>query len=310
MFFVENIQKYETFIYNSHFHILMMLSITELKVLSELGKGNREISGLAKALKISPSQIYRIAQKLGLKGITRLSEGVLQPEMKTHVSMLLKLLSKAPNLSSPLSGTGLEIYLAIVEPKTIKEIEKETDLHKTTILKKINQGRKMSLLRIENRTYRLNEKIWPDAKECLIELQRYENSIDQRIPVNSVIYAKNAEEIVFSNNEDIDAEKTAFSAYGQFGIRLLLTTCYYYLPKRHLTKREVFMHSLYVAEKSHDARDFTFVALFLAKYKKELLEIKHPIVENLNNVFSGEKISGYPSLAEIKDRASMYNIKV
>ena len=112
--------------------------------------------------------------------------------MKTHVNLLLKLLSKTANLSSPLSGTGLQIYLAILEPKTIKEVEKETGLHKTTILKKINQGRKMSLLLIENKKYRINEKIWPDAKDCFIELKKYEDSVDTRIPVNSIIYFKNA----------------------------------------------------------------------------------------------------------------------
>ena len=288
----------------------MKFSITELKVISELGKGNESISEISKALKISSSQIYRVAQKLCQKGILNLSEGVLQAEMKTHVNLLLKLLSKAANLSSPLSGTGLQIYLSIIAPKTIKEIEKETGLHKTTVLKKINQGRKMSLLLIENKTYRINEKIWPDAKECFIELKKYEDSVDARIPVNSVIYFKNKEEIIFSNKKNIDAEKTAFSAYEKFGIELLLITNYYCLPKRQLTKLEVFMHSLYVAEKNQDTRDLIFVALFLAKYKKELSGIKHRIVENLNKVFSGQYVHGYPVLSEIKDRASIYNIEV
>src|SRR3989338_10219 len=262
----------------------MKFSITELKVISELGKGNENISEIAKALKISSSQIYSVAQKLYQNGILNLSEGVLQAEMKTHVNLLLKLLSKTANLSNPLSGTGLQIYLAILEPKTIKEVEKETGLHKTTILKKINQGRKMSLLLIENKKYRINEKVWPDAKECFIELKKYEDSIDSRIPVNSVIYYKNMKEIVFSNKEYIDAEKTAFSAYEQFGIKLLLITNYYYLPHRKLSKVNVFIHSLKVIEKSHDLRDLIFAALFLAKYKKELAKIDHPLVQKLKKV--------------------------
>src|SRR3989338_4381220 len=163
-----------------------------------------------------------------------LSKGILQPEMKTHVNMLLTLLSKAADLSRPLSATGLQIYLALLEPKTIKEIEKETGLHKTTILKKIKQGRRMSLLLIENKKYRINDKVWPDVQEGLTEFKRYEDAIDPRVPVNSMIYYKNEDEIVFSNKGDIDAEKTAFSAYDQFGLKLLLITNYYYLPKRKL----------------------------------------------------------------------------
>ncbi len=279
-------------------------------MISELGKGNRVVPEIAKTLHISLSQTYRVAQKLSQKRILILVKSFLQPEMKTHINLLLTLLSKAANLSRPLSATGLQIYLTLLEPKTIKEIEKETGLHKTTILKKINQGRKMSLLLIKDKKYRINEKVWPDAKECFIELKKYEDSIDLRIPVNSVIYYKNATEIIFSNKEEINAEKTAFSAYARFGIKLLLITNYYYLPKRKLSKVNVFIHSLKVAEKSRDSRDLIFVALFLAKYKKELSKINHPIVKNINLIFSGEKIPGYPLLEEIKDRANVYHIEV
>jgi len=288
----------------------MQFSKTELEVISHIGNGNKEVIGIAKTLKISISQSYRIATKLSEKGIIRLKDGILHPEMKTHVNMLLKSLSSAINLSIPLSGTGIQVYLSLLTPKRIKEVEKETGLHKTTVIKKINQGRKMSLLIVEDKTYNLNGKIWPDLRECLYELEKYEESIDFRIPVNSMIYFKKREEIIFSVKEEIDAEKTAFSAYERYGIKLLLITNYYYLPKRHLSKEDVFMHSLYVAEKNKDAKNIIFTALFMAKYKKELSGIKHPIVENLNRIFSGEKMAGYPSLAEIKDRAAIYDLKV
>ncbi|MEK6974432.1 MAG: hypothetical protein AABW41_04325 [Nanoarchaeota archaeon] len=288
----------------------MKFSNTELKVISDLGNGIKDVSELAKSLKISISQVYRIAQKLSQKGILSLKDGILQPEMKTHINMLLKLLSKAANLSSPLSGTGLKIYMEITEPKTITDIKNITGLHKTTILKKINQGKKMSLVLTENRTYSINEKIWSDVKECIIELKKYENSIDLRVPVNSVIYYKTDKEIVFSNKEEIDAEKTAFSAYEKYGLGLLLITNYYYLPKKKLIIREVFRHSLFVAEKDPDIRYLIFITLFYLKHKKELSKIKHPIVDKLSRLLSGEKILGYPALAEIKDRAGVYKIKV
>jgi len=288
----------------------MIFSQTELEVISELGNANTEINTIAQALLISPSQVYRIAQKLHEKGIITLSRGILQPEMKTHINMLLKLLSRAKNLSSPLSGTGMQIFMIMTTPKTVKDIEKETGLHKTTILKKIRQARKMSLLQVQHRTYAINEKVWLDAKECLGELKRYEESIDQRIPVNSEIYFKNSKEILFSNKELINAEKTAFSAYNIYDIRLLLTTNYYYLPKKKLKKEEVFKHSLYVADKIRDTKYLIFVALFYLKYQKELQNITHQIVDNLKKIFLGEKIPQYPTLQEIRDRAEIYHIKI
>lgn len=288
----------------------LAFSKTELKVISELGKGNKEVATIAKALNLSASQVYRTAEKLHQKGILSLSNSVLQPEMKTHVNMLLKLLMRANNLSIPLSGTGLKIFMVVTEPKTIKEVERETNFHKTTILKKITQGRKMSLLLIQNKTYRINEKIWSDAEECLVELRKYEESVDRRVPVNSEIYFKNNDEIIFSNKEAVDAEKTAFSAYKNYGIKLLLITNYYYLPKRKLSKKEVFLHSLYVADKSKDTRDLIFVALFYTRYKRALRNTNHKVLDNLNKIFLGEKIPGYPTLQEMKDRAEVYGIRV
>lgn len=288
----------------------MRFSKTELRLISELGNGNKSIINLAKALKISVSQTYRIAKNLNNNNILSLEKNILVPEMKTHVSLLLNLLSKARNLSNPLSGVGIEIYSSIILPKTIKEIEKETNLHKTTIFKKINQGKKMSLVLIENKKYRINEKIWKDAKEFFIELKKYEDSIDKRIPLNSLIYHKNSKEILFSNKEDLDAEKTAFSSYEKYGIKLLLITNYYYLPKKDISKKEVFIHSLYIAEKEKEIRQILFISLFYLKYKKELSNVTHEIITNLNNIFLGENISGYPTLNEIKDRADVYNIKV
>lgn len=288
----------------------MLFSKTELNVLAQVGIGNKQVSEIAKALKISDSQVYRLAQKLSEKGMIILSKAILQPTMKTHVNLLLQIIAEFPNLSKPFSGTGLKIYTTIIEPKTIDNIEKETGLHKTTIFKKLNQGLRMSLVFPKDHRYKVNDEIWPKAKEFLIELKKYEESIDPRVPVNSIIYYKNDKEIIFSSKEEIDAVKTAFSAYEKYGIKILTVTYYYYLPKRKLTKEDVFIHSLHVTEKDQEIRHLIFIALFYLKFKKELSRIKHPIIEKIERLLIGEKIDMFPSLAEIKDRADVYGIKV
>ena len=200
--------------------------------------------------------------------------------------------------------------MCLWEKKTTSQAQKEAGLHKMTIIKKINEGRRMSLLLTENKTYRVNEKIWPDARECLLEIRKCEESIDPRVPVDSIIYFKNDNEIVFSNKKELDATLTAFSAYENYGIGLLTTTYYYCLPKKHLTTVDVFMHSLHVTEKDMDVRHIILAALFFAKFRKELGHIQHPIVENIRKVLAGEKIRLYPSQSEIRDRADVYNIEV
>ena len=288
----------------------MYYSKTELRLLSELGKGNEKVADIAKALGLSVSQTYRVARTLAEKGILQLNEGVLIPQRKTHVHLLLKNLSKAPSLSQPLSGVGMNIFTAMLEPKTVAELEQETHLHKTYIFKKIKEGRRISLLQRDDKRYKFNDILWPDLRDGLAELYQYERTVDERVPVDAIIYYKNKDEIVFSSPKELDAVKTAFSAYVDYGIKLLLLKYYYYLPKKSLTLEEVFQHSLYVAQKENDIQSKIFVALFYAKYKKQLVKIRFPILDNLDRVFAGEQISGYPSLAEIKDRLDVYRIEV
>jgi len=98
------------------------------------------------------------------------------------------------------------------------------------------------------------------------------------------------------------------------GIRLLLPTTYYYYsdkePEKELTKEDIFRHSLYVAEKEASARHLIFLALFYCKFEEELKDVKHDIVENLKLVLQGERIKGYPTFEEIKEKADMYGIEI
>jgi hypothetical protein len=219
-------------------------------------------------------------------------------------------LSKKPNLTQLVSGPGIPIFIALLTPSTIEEISLNTGYKKSVIYKFIHDARQRSLLKNESSIYSLNDKLWLDFREVLEEIKKTELNIDSRVPITSIIYFKNQKEIIYSNKDDLIAELTAFSAYEDFGIKLLTITYYYYLPQKILTKREVFIHSLYVTEKDFSIQHLIFIALFLAKYKEELSDIKHTIVVNLLKVFLGEKIKGYPSISEIKDRAEIYGIEV
>ncbi len=50
--------------------------------------------------------------------------------------------------------------------------------------------------------------------------------------------------MLFKSIRPQDATLTSFSAYGDYGIELGLRDNYYTLPKRELSIREVFIHSL------------------------------------------------------------------
>ncbi len=287
----------------------MQLSKPELLVLEQIANGNKSVKQIALALKKSTKQIYAIAKKLSTKEILKLSKGRLKPEKECHIVLLLQLLSTRPNLTPVLADSGIAILSALLKPASLKQIMYETGFKRATIFKKLKQAKIRSIIKKKASAYQLNYKLWPALKEFLERLKEYESITDKRIPAAAIIYYKKGNKIIFSSKEELDATATAFSAYKEYGISLLTVTNYYYLPKKKLTKKEILLHSIYVVEKDMDIRNIIFLALFYAKFKNEFM-IKHPILKNLDAIFNGKKIKGYPSLEEIKDRAEVYGIKV
>ena len=194
--------------------------------------------------------------------------------------------------------------------QTLPRFIKTSGLKRTQIFKKIKEARSISLVKKVNHNYSLNETLWAKAFTFFEELNKYNETIDERVPVNSMIYYKTSGEIIFSNIEKIDATLTAFSAYEKYGIKILSGKSYYHLPKRKLTRKEVFKHSLIIAKKTHNLQDLIIVTLFFAKYKNELLSVKDELLVDIKKVLKGESLLGYPTLAEIKDRAEVYDITI
>ena len=73
---------------------------------------------------------------------------------------------------------------------------------------------------------------------------------------------------------------------------------------------EIFMHSLYITQKEKDIRNLTYIGLFYAKYKHELQKIHHPIVDKIKLILKGERLEGYPTLEELRDKAEAYDIRL
>ncbi len=288
----------------------MRLYKTELRIIEQIAKGNRNVKDIALAIKKSRAQVYRAGKKLIEKKFLVISNGVYEPNKTTIPILLMAILSEFPSLTQILSGSGIELLTILIEPKDISEIIKDSSIKKAQIFKKIKQARSISLVKKIGKKYVVNESLWLNVMDFLKELKKYEETTDPRIPANSIIYYKNDEEIVFSTREKINAAFTAFSAYEKFGIKVFTNKNYYYLPTKTLTKKEVFIHSLYIAEREFEPRHIIFIALFYAKYKKEFSIVKNYILDNINKIFSGHNISRYPTLEEIKDRADVYDIKI
>jgi predicted transcriptional regulator len=284
-----------------------MLSKTSLRILYQLSIGQGSLKEIAKSIKKSDKQVYRECKKLKNVGYIDLERGEVFPERLPHVNLLLQTLREHDNVIDLFSGSGIIVLVSLIEQKSIENIIEETQLKQSIIYRKIKQAESIGLV-IKKEGYVLNEKLWPKAAMLFQELSRLNRFVDNRVPANSEIFYKSKEEIIFSNVTDINATKTAFSAYEGYGIKLYLLTNYYHLPTKNLTKKDILSHSIYIAEKS-GIREKIFTTLFYIKFKKET-NLKHPMLENIDKILKGEKIPDYPKLSEIKSRCDVYDIEI
>ncbi len=288
----------------------MGLSKAELMILEQVAQGNQKVSDIAKALQKSEKQIYVGIKRLKGKGFITLHRGVVKGVHDLSVTLLLQLLSETPYVVSMLSDSGIPILQLLETPHTAQQIIQKTGYRKSIVYQKLKKGMGHNMIVEKDKTFQWNPLLWPLLKSFLREITLREQTIDVRVPSSSVIYYKTKDEIVFSTKEEWDATLTAFSAYENFGIKIYNITYFYYLPKKKLTEKEVFQHSLYITEKTVEIRHIIFVALFFLKNRKKLSHIQHPILEKIKRTLFGEKFGGFPSLQEIKDRAATYNLEV
>jgi hypothetical protein len=89
---------------------------------------------------------------------------------------------------------------------------------------------------------------------------------------------------IFKSLRSHDATFTSFSVYEDYGIELGLQDNYYTLPKRELSIKEIFVHSLDSAE---DHRQRLFCMLFYPKNRDKLEGVEHPLIKDFESGATG-----------------------
>lgn len=277
---------------------------TDWKVLAEISKDNPQVKEIAKAIQKSEKQVYRSIKTLQELNFLQSTRELSRNPFTNIIARQLKLNSHLPEI---LADSGIKLFTLLTVPKTTKELLRETKLKKSALYQKIQQAKFISLITKRNNHY-LVPDFWHELKDFFRLFKEY--SVDKRIPPEARIYYKEGLELIYSTDKPQPAVKTAFSRYGEFGIKLLLPEEYYFLPKKHLSIQKIFIHSLWVGEKEPESRLFTYIALFYLKNKSKLKHINHPILKNIKKILNGEKINNYPPLTEIKDKAKEYDILI
>jgi len=289
----------------------MTLTTTQLSVFYEIINENNKLSSISDALNKNKTHISEILSILIKEKLIHKNKNQFIISNYPFTIKLRFLLLTNKNLINILCDSGIDILLLLLNKSTIKEIATKSGLKEITIRKFLQKSKNMSIISKENSYFSLNEEVWGNLKEFLLDYKSFQDSYDNRIPLGSVIYFKNKKEIIFSYNKELDsASPTAFTIFKKYDILIFSNVCYYYLPKKPLTKKDILEHTLKIVSKTMDFRDILHLSLFYIKYKSEFKDVHHEILANLNKILIGEKVNGYPPLKEIKEKLILYNIRM
>ena len=290
----------------------MLFSKSEIEILVLVARSEQALypRDLSQTLDLHPRTRSRVITSLINKGLLE-REGKEIALAKTPVAESFKRLyfaHRATPLLLLIADRRVDLlYKMDSVPQSVGVLEKEISIPKKTIYRYLKELLHIGVVRRikQGRTYlySFNYILWPELKDFVTALLEYQAL--SLVPREALLIKSYGDSVLFKSIRPQDATFTSFSAYEKYGIDLGLRDYYYTLPKRVLSIKKVFIHSLDSAE---DLRQRLFCILFYLKNRDKLEDIDHPMMEDIKAVLQGETIKGYSSLEEIKDRAELYGI--
>jgi len=276
----------------------MKLSKGALLTAKLLAEENRNITQLSLSLKKSIPQIRRYLKELKDEEIIDENHNFTH---KVITTLLLRIIENNEKAVFVLADSGIPILASLIELKQLNQIKLYS---KIMIYKKIQQAKKLNMIVKEKNMYVINKKIWSDLHLLLSEIYISEQELDREIPVDSIIYVKK-KIILFSNKRKLNNQKTAFSVFSEYGIKIMNTVNYYCFPRMKLSLQEVLNHSFEIAKKEMSTRLLLYSILFYLKFKNKVKK-----QNDVEMILAGKILKGYPTKKEIEEKAEIYDIKL
>lgn len=296
-----------------------MISKSMIKVLCLIINGFNKIEDISKELGLSRNWVSDIITKLektrfvnkkrkGNRTYLELSETSFSQEFKNLIKTMPHV--KFKNF---LYGLNLRILTyCIFTNKSSENIAQQLSLDKKTIWNRLPVLMSRGLLDGETRkSYIVNKRAWLGLYKFLENYRMF-----SLLP-GKVLW-KFEDKVVFevTKKEDISGSLTGLSRYGEFGVPIVLNVSCCYLPKRKLSKEEIFIHS--ILEIDH-ARIILMALTFYLKNKlnkKKLAELAMTYdckdkLEDLYRLLKQEKteVLSFIKEKEMEEFFEQYDVK-
>ncbi len=292
----------------------MRLSENEVEALVQVTGSESTIHprDLSQDFGIRPETVSRITTRLEEKGLLEREDHriVLAEASPAESFKRLYYTHRASPFQLILADRRVDLlYRLDQNPESVETLSTETGLPSKTIYYYLKDFIILGIVRrtksVRGYLYSFNYILWGELKDFVTSLWEYR--FRRLIPRDALLIKSYSDSVLFKSIRHHDATPTSFSAYRDYGIDLGLRDNYYTLPKRELSIKEVFIHSLDSAE---TLQQRLFCILFYLKNRDKLEGIEHPMIRDIKAVLQGERIRGYPSIEDIRDRAELYDIEL
>ena len=292
----------------------MSLSENDIRALVLIAGSEEAVNpgALLAELGLRRETVSRLLTHLVEKGLVerRGREAVLAGTPPAEAFKKLYYSHRASPLPKILSLGRLELLARLDQsPKSLEDLAIETGIPADTLYGYLKGFLRLGVVKRSRKGkayhYSFNYILWPELKDFVASLLEYQ--VLRLVPREALLIKSYGNSMLFKSIRLQDATSTSFSAYGDYGIELRLRDNYYTLPKRELSIQEVFIHSL---DSAGELSQRLFCILFYSKNRDKLEAIDHPMMKDLKAVLQGERIRGYPTLEDVRDRADLYGIQL
>jgi len=304
----------------------MKLNKPMIEAFNKIAHGIEGIDNLSSAINKSPNRTVEIINDLEKEGfITKKSNYSIKGSRKiielantNHAVKLKELIFeyKTIKFNEIMSDSKL-LFLAALSEDWMNT-NSASDLSSVSKYM-IERYRKMlkdrGVISQKDGLYKVNEKAWPLLKEFLIAYKNYST-------IRGNVKWKYGDEVLFEidREEMMQGVATGFYMYKDYGVEVGVISALCIIPKRKLSKEEVFVHSLFEVD---DPRTLHLALTFYLKNKlnyQKVLSIamkygKYSMFENFVKILKTKeekvKLEGFPTF-DRKDFiriANMYGVE-
>ena len=281
-----------------------MFGNKDLQILFHMSRGENTVAGLSESMGISVPEIYRKIRTLRSMDVIEGKDPIIIGRCP-FARRLMALMSEGPGMAKYLSGSSLDVLIAIVRPRDLKDIAKDTGLsesHVRKILKIQMEGR---LVRKIDDMYSINDPDCPKLRSFINSYTDYLEVSDPRVSRSSEIIFRKGKDVVFSSSDSQGFRPTGITAFKGFGMKGIPDGYgYYSTASGEFNIETVFDDAVRIAEAENNWRLRMFNELFYIKNKKRL-KPSADFIENHKRIMSGEHIERWPSRKDLEDRMWM-----